>query len=45
MMFISLVHHVTGVRMKASFASEGSPGASGFLGRLACGGAPRVKEE
>lgn len=30
--------------MKASFAAEGQPGASSFFGRLACGGAPRVKE-
>lgn len=33
-----------GVRMKASFAEEGQPGSSGFFGRLACGGMPRVKE-
>ncbi|PRW44896.1 kinase-like superfamily [Chlorella sorokiniana] len=42
-LFISLVHHVTGVRMKASFAEEGQPGSSGFFGRLACGGMPSVK--
>lgn len=44
-LFISLVHHVTGVRMKASFADEGQPGSSGFFGLLACGAMPRVKHE
>ncbi|KAL4857795.1 NEDD8-activating enzyme E1 catalytic subunit [Chlorella vulgaris] len=44
-LFISLVHHVTGVRMRASFASEGQGASVGLFGRLACGGRSRVKEE
>lgn len=31
-LFISLVHHVTGVRLRASFASEGEPAAAGLWG-------------
>ena len=31
--------------MKASFADEGQPGSSGFFGRLACGGMPRIKHD
>ncbi|KAL4448591.1 hypothetical protein ABPG75_005810 [Micractinium tetrahymenae] len=42
-LFISLVHHVTGVRMRASFAREGEGQDTGLFGRLACGAAPRVK--
>ncbi|KAL4423056.1 hypothetical protein ABPG77_005861 [Micractinium sp. CCAP 211/92] len=44
-LFISLVHHVTGVRMKASFAREGEGQNTGLFGRLACGAAPMVKGE
>lgn len=44
-LFITLVHHVTGVRMKASFAAEGDKRSTGLFGRLACVGASRVKEE
>ncbi|EFN56120.1 expressed protein [Chlorella variabilis] len=44
-LFITLVHHVTGVRMKASFAAEGEGGSSSLFGRLACGTVPRVKED
>ena len=33
-LFISLVHHVTGVKLKAYFASEGEPLAAGLWGRL-----------
>lgn len=32
-----------GVRMRASFTSEGEAAGRGLLGRLACGSAPRVK--
>ncbi|KAL4526906.1 hypothetical protein Ndes2526A_g01330 [Nannochloris sp. 'desiccata'] len=31
-LFISLVYHVTGVKLKASFASEGEPAAAGLWG-------------
>ena len=33
-LFISLVHHVTGVKLSASFAAEGEPAAAGLWGRL-----------
>jgi hypothetical protein len=34
---------LAGVRMRASFALEGEVAGQGLFGRLACGGAPRVK--
>jgi hypothetical protein len=33
-LFVSLVYHVTGIKMKASFASEDEPLAAGLFGRM-----------
>jgi hypothetical protein len=43
LLFVSLVHHVTGVKMKASFAAENEPAVKGRWGRM--GRLTRFKKE
>lgn len=43
LLFVSLVHHVTGVKLKASFAAENEPAVKGRWGRM--GRLTRFKKE